>query len=192
MKFFTLLFSILICAGAVVAQQSKTPVLCKYKTDSGFPLSSEPKPNAPDIGKLPKNKVFQAIDKKSYWVKFSVKGIEGWAPTTALERMPGCPQVAELEFHHNGYKIIGGVYRYYFGFVNTGTASYADKITMRLYKAGTVILEKTIDFKDAPVEEMGGGPFYLDTTILADKWEFITTGEKVEGATGELIEVIQE
>jgi hypothetical protein len=49
----------------------------------------------------------------------------------------------ELVCWSNGYKIIGGVYRYFFVLRNDGTLPYVGSITIRLFdKDGKAVLEK--------------------------------------------------
>jgi hypothetical protein len=95
----------------------------------------------------------------------------------------------ELACWNNGYKIIGGVYRYFFVLRNDGTLPYAGKVTLRLFdREGKAVLEKTVDFSDDPMKPETGGPFFIDTRVEAPRFELEHKDGNIEGDTGKFIE----
>ncbi len=175
---------------SLVHAQSSGPVLCKYKTFTEVNLFVEPDANSTKLRRIPSGKTLQAIARKSYWVKVQVGGNKGWLATTAMERLRNCPQAPYLEMHSNGYKIIKGVYRNFFGIYNSGTASYADKITVRVFGGDKLLYEKVVDLSDRPIVEDGGTSFFIDTEERANRFEFETKDRKQVGVIDRFIERI--
>lgn len=98
---------------------------------------------------------------------------------------------ADLEFHSNGYKIISGKYRYFFGTNNSGVSSYTKPLILRLFDvSGTKIFEEKYSF-DNPIAVKGGRSFLVDTEAQAVKFEFEHKDSKFSGAIGKLIEQIK-
>lgn len=175
----------LLCS---VSWAQSTGKLRKYKTFMEVPIRSAPSPDAPKIGKIAANVSVETTEREDYWVKVKVKGVEGWVASTMMERVVVGPPAPELDFFHHGYKIIGSTYRYFFAIKNDGTASYKEKITLRIYTGEKVVFSETYSFSEKPIEVPGGRSFYVDLDMKADKYEFETKDGKVNGEIGNLIE----
>jgi hypothetical protein len=104
-----------------------------------------------------------------------------------MERLMDTP-APDIEFIHNGYKIIGGTYRYFFGIRNSGLANYTDPITLSLYNQDKVIFTQTYTFISNPIRASGGRAFSVDADTKATTFEFQTKAGKYSGAIGKLIE----
>jgi hypothetical protein len=151
------------------------------------PLKSAPRPDAKKIGNIPRGTVVEAIETQDFWVKVKVKNTVGWAASTAMERLMDHP-APDVEFVHSGYKVIGNIYRYFFGIRNSGLASYTDPVMLSLYNKDKVISTHTYTFTSDPIRASGGRSFYVDTDIKATRFEFATKQGKSGGPIGKLIE----
>lgn len=168
--------------------QNTSLELRKYKaTFMDVPLRSAPNPDARQVGKIARGTTVEAIEKNRHWIRVKIKTKEGWAASTAMERIMDVP-VPDLEFYSNGYKIIGNKFRNFFGISNSGLVNYTDKIILRLYNNGKIIFSNTYTFKGGPISASGGRAFYGDTDIQAVKFEFKTKDGKYSGPIGKFIE----
>lgn len=72
---------------------------------------------------------------------------------------------------------------------NDSTLPYTGKVTLRLFdRGGKAMVEKTVDFSNAPIKQEAGGPFLIDTQVKAPRFELEHNNEKIEGDTGKFIE----
>ena len=173
----------------------------------GADLLAEPSPNAARIADLPEGTPLVPLTKDEYFIKVKAGGKIGWVSTAGLVRhmaMPG----PDLEFHHGGYKIVGGEYRYFFGFTNRGVQTYKGPLSVHLYagevelallgigdsRVGTIAYqpgEKTAHgYPVNPGDEVTPGQvraYYLVASQLATRYVFETAQGKVEGKVGEQI-----
>jgi SH3 domain-containing protein len=168
--------------------QNPSTQLRKYRAAyMDVPLRSAPDPAAKQVGTIPMGTTVAAIEKNRHWVRVKIKNKEGWAASTAMERIMDVP-APDLEFYSNGYKIIGSKYRYFFGISNAGLVNYTDKIILRLYANETQIFTETYAFADKPISATGGRTLYVDTNTQALKFEFETKDGKYSGPIGQFIE----
>ena len=168
--------------------QDTSPTLRKYKASfMDVPLRSAPNPAARQVGKIARGTTVEAIEKDRHWIRVKIKNQEGWAASTAMERIMDIP-APDLEFSSNGYKIIGSKFRNFFGVSNSGFSNYSGDITLRLYSNENIIFTKTYTFKDGPISASGGHAFYVDTDTQAVKLEFETKEGKYSGSIGKFIE----
>ncbi|HEX3560404.1 MAG TPA: SH3 domain-containing protein [Pyrinomonadaceae bacterium] len=188
MKFVAFLLPLLLC---VSGTQTDTPK--RYITTEKVEVFAAPNEDAKVISKIPANTILEPVGSDgpahAGYFKVRYKNKEGWVFKIFVRRYME-PPAPDLDFRCAGYKIIGGTYRSYFAVFNDGMRDYSGPITMRLYKGDKRLLEKTVDFSSPPIEAGEGGPFYLDSTEPADRWEFITRAGKFEGQIGRLIETI--
>lgn len=161
----------------------------KYKTHADAPLRAEPNPDSIRLDTIPSNTVLESKEKKSYWIKVEYNGQAGWATTALMDRIMNEP-APDLEFHSNGFKIIKGVYRYFFGINNAGTQEFRGTITLRLYGREKLILTETYLFANNPILSPGGRSFYEDANELAFRYEFETS--KGKHASGEITTFTEE
>lgn len=139
---------------------------------------------------MPGDKWVQALAKQSYWIKLNIKGVEGWATTAGMGRDEKCPRVPFLEAHSNGYKIIKGIHRNFFGLYNAGTGSYTGKVTVRVFSGDRMLNEVEADFANDPIVDSGGRSFYVDTYSRADRFEVDTSDGMLSGVIDRFIERI--
>ena len=182
------LMGFLLASGALGQQPQGPSEPRRYRsTWADVPLRSAPRPDAKEIGKVPAGIVVEAIEKQDFWVKVRVKNKVGWAASTAMERLMEKP-APDLEFYHQGYKIIGNTYRYFFGIRNSGLAIYTEPITLSLYNQNKVIFTHTYTFASDPILAPGGRSFNVDTDTKATTYEFATNEGKYSGPIGKFIE----
>ena len=104
----------------------------------GADLCAAPSATSAHLALIPEGTVLVPLARDSYFIKVNFQGQSGWVSTAGLERHMAVPS-ADLDFHHGGYKIVGGEYRYFFGFANRGVQSYTGNIAVRLYSGDTEI-----------------------------------------------------
>jgi len=181
------ILAVLLTVSAGLGQDT-SPEPRKYKASfMVVPLRSAPNPDAKQVGKIARGTTVEAMEKDRHWIRVKIKNKEGWAASTAMERIMDIP-APDLEFYSNGYKIIGGKFRNFFGVSNSGLANYTGDITLRLYSNENIIFTKTFTFKDGPIRASGGRAFYVDTDTQAMKFEFETKEGKYSGPIGKFIE----
>lgn len=149
----------------------------KYKTHADVTLRATPSPDSERLDTIPPDTLLLSMEKKSYWIKVEYNGQEGWATTAAMDRIMSKP-APDLEFHSNGFKIIKGVYRYFFGINNAGTSEFRGTITLRIYGREKLIFTETYLFASDPILSPGGRSFYEDANELAFRYEFEASGGK--------------
>ena len=170
-------------------------------------MCAAPTATSAHLALIPEGTVLVPLARDSYFIKVNFQGQMGWVSTAGLERHMAVPS-ADLEFHHSGYKIVGGEYRYFFGFTNRGVQPYTGNIAVRLYAGDTEIplggigaTGKTAQAY-APNDESGNGypvnpgdviepgrmrGFYLVAHALANRYVFETTQGEKAGPIGEQI-----
>lgn len=143
------------------------------------------------VTKLPSGVVLEALAETARYggyVQVAYKNKTGWVLKAEMERYMDVP-APELVLLSNGYKIIGGTYRYFFALRNDGTLAYAGPIRLRLFnKENKVVFEKKVDFTSDPVRPDTAGTFFIDTTVEAPRFELEHKEGKIEGGTGRFIE----
>jgi hypothetical protein len=154
-------------------------------------MYADPDFHSKKLTDVPAGVVMDALEETerySGYVKVSYKNKTGWVLKAELDRYMDVP-APELACWSNGYKIIGGIYRYFFVLRNDGTLPYAGKVTLRLFdRGGKAVFEKTMDFSDDPVKPEAGRPFLIDTQVEAPRFELEHKDGKIEGGTGKFIE----
>jgi hypothetical protein len=178
-----------VCAlGASAQDQASKPR--KYKAKYEIKMFSEANFRSEKVAKIPTDTVLEALDEQGGYFKVRYKKKEGWVFKVEVSRYMDVP-APELVCFSNGYKIIGGVYRYFLACRNDGALSYSSTLTIRLYdKEQHILFEKTADFSDAPIPPEGGGPFYVDSKTEAETFEIVHQGGSIKKDVGDLIEVI--
>lgn len=163
----------------------------RFKTTYKIAMYSEPTFRSPKVTDVPADVVLDALDESERYggyIRVTYKKKTGWVMKSEVERYMDVP-APELACWSNGYKIIGGVYRYFFVLRNDGTLPYAGKVTLRLFdREGKSVFEKTVDFSDDPVKPGAGGPFLIDTQAEAPRFELGHRDGKIEGGTVKFIE----
>lgn len=176
--------AVCFCLSLVANAQSPQKVKTKYKVDF-FPEANY---RAGKIATIPGNVILEKLDESGGYLKVAYKNKIGWVFKVEVERVMEVP-APDLKIRGVGYKIISGVYRYFFGLMNEGTLAYRGKVTLRLFdKSGKVVFEKTTDFSSEPILPGSGGTFPIDTEVEAPEFEFEHSGGKVRGSTGRFIE----
>jgi hypothetical protein len=181
-----LAFCTLLCAYAAPALAQSSAKTHKFKTTYKVQMYADPDFHSKKLTDIPAGVVMEAIEETERYggyVKVSYKNKMGWVLKAEPGRYMDVP-APEPACWSNGYKIIGGVYRYFFVLRNDGTLPYTDKITLRLFdREGKAVFEKTVDFSDDPIK-----PFLIDTQVEAPRFELEHEDGKIEGSTGKLIE----
>ena len=190
-RFVLLLFSCALVLGCVCSgsgQESAQPR--KFQTTYKIDMFASPDVNAKKIGNLPADVILEAQEETQRYggyIKVTYKNKSGYIFKAEVKRYMDVP-APELACWSNGYKIIGGVYRYFFVLRNDGTLPYLGNITIRLLdKNGKVVLEKTADYSDGIAAE-SGGQFMIDTLVEAPTFELEHKKGTIKGGTGEFIE----
>lgn len=190
-RYTTVLFScalLLVCALSVFAQESVQPR--KFHTTYKIDMFASPDLNAKTIGNVPANVILEAQEETQPYggyIKITYKNKTGYIFKAEVKRYMDVP-VPELVCWSNGYKIIGGGYRYFFVLRNDGTLPYVGNITLRLFdKDGKVVHEKSADYSDGIAAE-SAGQFMIDTTVEAPTFELEHKDRKIKGGTGKFIE----
>jgi hypothetical protein len=184
------LLLLLTAAGSSFAQ-SCAPKAREFRTTYEIQMYAEPDFHSKKVTKIPSGVVLEALAETARYggyVQVSYKNKTGWVLKAETERHMDLP-AAELVLLSNGYKIIGGTYRYFFALRNDGTLPYAGPITLRLFdKDNKVVFEKKVDFTSDPMLPDTAGTFFIDTAVEAPRFELEHKNGKVEGSTGGLIE----
>jgi hypothetical protein len=184
------LLLLLSVAGASFAQ-SGAPKARKFRTTYEIHMYAEADFHSTKVTKIPSGVVLEALAETARYggyLQVSYKNKTGWVLKAEMERYMDVP-APELVILSNGYKIIGGTYRYFFALRNDGTLPYAGQITLRLYDGDNkVVFEKKVDFTTDPMKPDTAGTFFIDTAVEAPRFELEHKDGKVEGSTGRLIE----
>ncbi len=179
---------LLVCASFVSAQETTKPH--KFKTTYKIDMFAEADFHSKKIGSIPDGVILEALEETERYggyIRVTYKNKTGWVLKAETERYMDVP-APELACWSNGYKIIGGIYRYFFVLRNDGTLPYVGNITIRLFdRDGKTVFEKTVDFSDG-IKPNTGGQFPIDTTIEALRFELEHKDGKIKGNTGKLIE----
>ncbi|MBS1810104.1 MAG: SH3 domain-containing protein [Acidobacteria bacterium] len=185
--FFVLGLGLLHLSTDVVAQTTTSaPRKVKTKDDTDF--YEEASFRSKKIGSIPSNTVLEQLDESGGYFQVKYKNKIGWVFKVEVTRHMDVP-APDVKCFTAGYKIISGVYRYFFVLKNEGVLAYNGKVTLKLFdKDDKVIYEKTTDFSDKPIEPEMGGTFYIDTTVEAPHYEFENKDGKVKTKTGKFIE----
>ena len=190
-RIIPLLFScalLLGCALCGFGQETAQPR--KFQTTYEIDMFAAPDVNAKKIGNVPADVILEAQEETQRYdgyIKVTYKNKSGYIFKAEVKRYMDVP-APELVCWSNGYKIIGGVYRYFFVLRNDGTLPYLGNITIRLLdKDGKVVLEKTADYSDGIAAE-SGGQFMIDTLVEAPNFELEHKKGKIKGGTGKFIE----
>lgn len=192
MKQLTQIFSVcalfLVCALSAFAQESAKPR--KFKTSYEIQMYAEPSFRSSKLSKIPANVILEALketERYGGYIMVTYKNKTGWIMKAATERYMDVP-APELACWSNGYKIIDGIYRYFFVLRNDGTLPYVGSITIRLLdKDGKVVFEETADFSDG-IKPDAAEQFPIDTTVEAPRFELDHKDGKIKGDTGKFIE----
>src|SRR5438270_13688876 len=122
---------LLACAATVVAQTESVSHVRKFQTTDKTDMYEAPDVDAKKIGSIPAGVVLIAFEETARYggyIKVSYKNKSGWVFKVEVKRYMDVP-APELVCFSNGYKIIGGVYRYFFVLRNDGTRAYFGKVT---------------------------------------------------------------
>lgn len=183
--------AMLLCLAAAGFGQTGVPKPHKFKTTYKITMYAEANFRSPKVTDIPAGIVLEALDETERYggyIRVTYKNKTGWVMKAETERYMDVP-APELACWSNGYKIIGGIYRYFFVLRNDGTLPYAGKVTLRLFdREGKSVFEKTVDFSDDPIKPGAGGPFLIDTQVEAPRFELEHRDGKIEGGTGKFIE----
>ena len=188
----TLLTCALLLVGASVAfAQTEATKPRKFKTTYKITMYAEPTFRSSKIRDVPANVVLEALEETERYggyIRVTYKNKTGWVLKAEARRYMDVP-APELVCWSNGYKIIVGVYRYFFVLRNDGTLPYDGKVTLRLFdREGKTVYEKAVDFSDDPVKAESGGPFNVDTLVESPRFELEHRDGKIEDGTGKFIE----
>lgn len=181
--------AILLVSAATAFGQESTKIR-KCRTTYKIDMFAEAGIYARKIGNVPSGVILDALEEtKRYggYIKVVYKNKTGYVFKAEVQRFMDVP-APELVCWSNGYKIIGGVYRYFFVLRNDGTLPYVGTITIRLFgKDGKVVLAKTADYSDG-INPDNGGPFRIDTVVEAPQFEVDHKDGRIKGDTGKFIE----
>ena len=184
------LLLLLTAAGPSFAQ-SGAPKAKKFRTTYEIQVYAEADFHSKKVTKIPSGVVLEALAETARYggyVQVTYKNKTGWVLKAEMERYMDVP-APEVVLLSNGYKIIGGAYRYFFALRNDGTLPYAGPITLRLYdRENKVVFEKKVDFTSDPMKPDTAGAFFIDTAVEAPRFELEHKGGKIGGSTGKLIE----
>lgn len=192
-----LLPKILLCCALLSACAAPAPAQSapakprKFRTTYKVQMYAGPSFRSAKVTGIPAGVVLEALEETEPYggyVRVNYKNKAGWVLKAEVERYMDVP-APELACWSNGYKIIGGVYRYFFVLRNDGTLPYAGKVTLRLFDGdGKTAFEKTVNFSDDSIKPGAGGPFLIDTRVEAPRFELEHRDGKIEGGTGKFIE----
>ena len=184
------LLLLLTAAGPTFAQ-SAAPKPRKFRTTYEIQMYADADFHSKKVTKIPSGVVLEALAETARYggyVQVVYKNKTGWVLKAETERYMDVP-APEVVLLSNGYKIIGGTYRYFFALRNDGTLPYAGPITLRLFGIDNkVVFEKKVDFTSDPMRPDTAGTFFIDTAVEAPRFELEHKDGKVEGSTGTLIE----
>jgi hypothetical protein len=184
------LLLLLTAAGPSYAQ-SATPKPRKFRTTYEIQMYAGADFHSKKVTKIPSGVVLESLgetERYGGYVQVTYKNKTGWVLKAEMERYMDAP-APELVPLSNGYKIIGGTYRYFFALRNDGTVAYAGPIRLRLFDGDNkVVFEKKVDFTSDPMRPDTAGTFFIDTAVEAPRFELEHKDGKIEGSTGKFIE----
>lgn len=179
---------LLTCTLLTVAQESSK--LRKFQTTYKIDMFAYADFHSKKLGSIPAGVILEALEETERYagyIKVTYKNKTGYIFKAEVKRYMDVP-APELACWSNGYKIISGIYRYFFVLRNDGTLPYYGSITIRLFdKDDKVIFEKTADFSDG-IQPESAGQFPIDTTVEAPRFELEHKYGKIKGSTGKFIE----
>jgi hypothetical protein len=179
---------LLTCALSTLAQESSKQR--KFQTTYKIDMFAYADFHSKKISSIPAGVILEALEETERYggyIRVTYKNKTGYIFKAEVKRYMDVP-APELVCWSNGYKIIGGVYRYFFVLRNDGTLPYYGSITIRLFdKNGKVVFEKTADFSDG-IQPDTAGQFPIDTTVEAPRFELEHKNGKIKGDTGKFIE----
>jgi hypothetical protein len=171
--------------------QSDAPKTRKFRTTYEIQMYAAPDFHSKKVTKIPSGVVLESLaetERYGGYVQVAYKNKMGWVLKAEMKRYMDAP-APELVCFSNGYKIIGGTYRYFFALRNDGVLPYAGPITLRLFdRENKVVFERKVDFTTDPVKPDTAGTFHIDTAAEAPRFELEHKDGKIEGGTGKLIE----
>jgi hypothetical protein len=181
----------LLTAAGISFAQSGTSKSRKFQTTYEIQMYAAPDFNSKKLTKIPSGVVLEAqaeTERYGGYVQVAYKNKTGWVLKAEMKRYMDVP-APELVCFSNGYKIIGGTYRYFFALRNDGTLPYGGPITLRLFdRENKVVFEKKVDFTSDPVRPDTAGTFFIDTAVEAPRFELEHKDGKIDGTTGKFIE----
>lgn len=182
---------LLLSAASFSFAQSGAPKARQFRTTYEIQMYAEADFHSKKVAKIPSGVVLEAIAETARYggyVQVVYKNKPGWVLKAEMERYMDVP-APELVLLSNGYKIIGGTYRYFFALRNDGMLPYAGPITLRLFGGDNkVVFEKKVDFTSDPMKPDTAGTFFIDTAVEAPRFELEHKDGKLEGNTGKLME----
>jgi hypothetical protein len=174
-----------------VFAQSDAPRTRKFRTTYEIQMYAAPDFHSKKVTKIPSGVVLESLaetERYGGYVQVAYRNKTGWVLKAEMKRYMDVP-APELVCFSNGYKIIGGTYRYFFALRNDGVLPYAGPITLRLFDGeNKVVFERKVDFTTDPVRPDTAGTFHIDTAVEAPRFELEHKDGKIEGGTGKLIE----
>jgi hypothetical protein len=179
--------ALLLLSGTAVFAEEPAQRSELYRTDAfhfGADLLAKPNATAKIIGVIPPETTLTPLAKESYFIKVKVDGKTGWASTVGMEHLMSTP-APNLQFSQDGYKIVDGKYRYFFGCSNEGVQPYTDTVKIHLYAGDKEIT--TREYPDTPGEVIAPSAsraFFIDSSGLATRYEVETKQGKREGKIG--------
>ena len=179
--------ALLLLSGTAAFAEEPTQRPELYRTDAfhfGADLLAKPNATSKIIGVIPPETTLTALAKESYFIKVKVDGKTGWASTVGMERLMSSP-APDLRFTQDGYKIIDGQYRYFFGCSNDGVQPYTDTVRIHLYAGDREII--TREYAETPgkvIAPSASRAFFIDSTELATRYQVETKQGKQEGKIG--------
>lgn len=156
-----------------------------YKTGAdGSDLFAKPDVNSKIIAVIPPDTTVTALAKESYLIKVKVDGKIGWITTFGMQRLMATP-APDLQFTQDGYKIVDGKYRYFFGCYNEGVQPYTDTIKIHLYVEDKEIATREYpDTRGEVIAPSASLAFFIDSSDLATRYVLETKQGKREGNIG--------
>ncbi len=179
--------ALLVLTGTAAFAEEPTQRPELYRTDAfhfGADLLAKPDATSKIIGVIPPETTLTPLAKESYFIKVKVEGKTGWASTVGMERLMSNP-APDLRFTHDGYVIIDGKYRYFFGCSNDGVQPYTDTVKIHLYAGDKEII--TREYPDTPGKVIAPSVsrgFFIDSSELATRYQVETKQGKLEGKIG--------
>lgn len=171
--------------------QTGAPKARKFQTTYEIQMYAEPDFHSKQVTKVPTGVVLEALaetERYGGYVRVTYKNKKGWVLKAEMKRYMDVP-APELVCFSNGYKVIGGTYRYFFVLRNDGVLPYVGPVTLRLFdKDNKVVFERKVDFTTDPVRPETAGNFHIDTAVEAPRFELEHKDGKIEGITGKFIE----
>jgi len=171
--------------------QSGTPKPRKFQTTYEIQMYAGQDFHSKKVTKIPAGVVLEALaetERYGGYVQVAYKNKTGWVLKAEMKRYMDVP-APELVCFSNGYKIIGGTYRYFFVLRNDGVLPYGGPVTLRLFdKENKVVFERKVDFTSDPVRPETAGNFHIDMAFETLRFELEHKDGKIEGTTGKFIE----